>query len=376
MKKLIFTMAFAACFAAAQAQTNEKRGSINLWGYVVDSFLQTGLEGAKVTLMTADSTVVDSIRTYPYDGNALFHFSLPAKTQNIILRAEQEGYETGYVSMKVRYYKREKEVYAPWINLKKRNSMLEQSLDEVVVTASKVQLVWHGDTLVYNADAFNVPQGSMLDGLIRQLPGVTLKDNGEILVNGRRVDYLTLNGTDFFKGNNKMMLENLPYYTVKNIKVYDKSTDVSRFLGYDAEKKDYVMDVVLKREYSVGLTANAEVGGGTKDRWLARLFGLRFTDHSRLTVFLQQQQYQRDGTAWRERRVESGRPWHWHHNARRGERQPEERRPLQTLEERTGCELYHRQEQPPEPAGERVLPAGRRRVCPSRTQRGAAQQEI
>ena len=285
MKKLIFTMAFAACFAAAQAQTNEKRGSINLWGYVVDSFLQTGLEGAKVTLMTADSTEVDSIRTYPYDGNALFHFSLPAKTQNIILRAEQEGYETGYVSMKVRNYKREKEVYAPWINLKKRNSMLEQSLDEVVVTASKVQLVWHGDTLVYNADAFNVPQGSMLDGLIRQLPGVTLKDNGEILVNGRRVDYLTLNGTDFFKGNNRMMLDNLPYYTVKNIKVYDKSTDVSQFLGYDAEKKDYVMDVVLKREYSVGLTANAEVGGGTKERWLARLFGLRFTDHSRLTVF-------------------------------------------------------------------------------------------
>ena len=119
MKKLIFTMTVAACFAAAQAQTNENRGSINLWGYVVDSFLQTGLEGAKVTLMTADSTVVDSIRTYPYDGNALFHFSLPAKTQNIILRAEQEGYETGYVSMKVRYYKREKEVYAPWINLKK-----------------------------------------------------------------------------------------------------------------------------------------------------------------------------------------------------------------------------------------------------------------
>lgn len=50
MKKLIFTMAVAACFAAAQAQTNEKRGSINLWGYVVDSFLQTGLEGANEEL--------------------------------------------------------------------------------------------------------------------------------------------------------------------------------------------------------------------------------------------------------------------------------------------------------------------------------------
>ena len=283
----VLTLIFIASLYSltSLAQTNGNDDRLNLWGYVVDSFLQTGLEGSKVTLMTADSIVVDSIRTYPYDGNALFHFSLPAKTQNIILLAEQAGYEPGYVSMKVRHYKREKDVYAPWINLKKTGLIQEHSLDEVVVTASKVQLVWHGDTLVYNADAFNVPQGSMLDGLIRQLPGVTMKENGEILVNGRRVDYLTLNGTDFFKGNNKMMLDNLPYYTVKNIKVYDKSTDVSQFLGYDTERKDYVMDVVLKREYSVGLTVNAEVGGGTEERWLARAFGLRFSDHSRFTLF-------------------------------------------------------------------------------------------
>ena len=286
MGKTFFILSLLFFPLSVSAQKEKGNGNqMNLWGYVVDSFLQTGLEGAKVTLMTADSTVVDSIRTYPYDGNALFHFSLPAKTQNIILRAEQTGYEPGCVSMKVRHYKREKDVYAPWINLKKCNSIVEQSLDGVVVTASKVQLVWHGDTLVYNADAFNVPQGSMLDGLIRQLPGVTLKENGEILVNGRRVDYLTLNGTDFFKGNNKMMLDNLPYYTVKSIKVYDKSTEVSQFLGYDAERKDYVMDVVLKREYAVGLTVNAEAGGGTRERWLARAFGLRFSDHSRFTLF-------------------------------------------------------------------------------------------
>ena len=285
MKRNIFIVMLAFTALMGHAQNDGKGGQINLWGYVVDSFLQVGLEGAKVTLMTADSTVVDTIHTYMYDNNALFHFSLPAKSQDIILKAEQEGYEPACLAMKVKHYKRVRDVYAPWIQMKKKRSMLEQSIDEVVVTASKVKMVWKGDTLVYNADAFNVPEGSMLDGLIRQLPGVTLKENGEIMVNGRKVDYLTLNGTDFFKGNNKMMLDNLPYYTVKNIKVYDKSTDVSHFLGYDAERKDYVMDVVLKREYAVGLTANAEAGGGTAERWMARAFGLRFSDHSRLTVF-------------------------------------------------------------------------------------------
>lgn len=285
MKRLVTIFIIVLLFPFSAISQTTKKERVNLWGYVVDSFLQTGIEGAKVTLMTADSTVIDSIRTYPYDGNALFHFSLPAKTQDIILRAEHVGYESGCVSMKVRSYKRVKDVYAPWINLKKKSSMREQYLDDVVVMASKVQFVWKGDTLVYNADAFNVPQGSMLDGLIRQLPGVTLKENGVILMNGRKIDYLMLNGKDFFKGNNKMMLDNLPYYTVKNIKVYDKSSEVSEFLGYDAEKKDYVMDVVLKREYSVGGMANAELGGGTAERWMARAFGLRFSDHSRFTVF-------------------------------------------------------------------------------------------
>lgn len=42
-------------------------------------------------------------------------------------------------------------------------------LDEVMVKATKIKMVWRGDTLVYNADAFNVPEGSMLDGLIKQL---------------------------------------------------------------------------------------------------------------------------------------------------------------------------------------------------------------
>ena len=62
------------------------------------------------------------------------------------------------------------------------------ALNEVVVKATKVKMYYKGDTLVYDADAFKLPDGSMLDALIRQLPGVTMNDGGEIFVNGRRVD--------------------------------------------------------------------------------------------------------------------------------------------------------------------------------------------
>lgn len=62
----------------------------------------------------------------------------------------------------------------------------EVTLGEVKVTASKVKMVMRGDTIVYNADAFQLSSGSMLDKLIMMLPGVTLDTSGQIFVNGER----------------------------------------------------------------------------------------------------------------------------------------------------------------------------------------------
>lgn len=103
----------------------------------------------------------------------------------------------------------------------------------MTVTATKVKFYNKGDTLFYNADAFVLFEGSMLDALVRQLPGVELHPDGQIFVNGRFVESLLLNGKDFMKGDNKVLLENLGAYTVKDIKVYDRQEDMDKLLGKD-----------------------------------------------------------------------------------------------------------------------------------------------
>ncbi len=159
-----------------------------------------------------------------------------------------------------------------------------RKLKEVTVTASKVKFYVNGDTLVYNADAFQVPSGSMLDVLIKQLPGVELKEGGEIYVNGRFVESLLLNGKDFFKGDNNIMLNNLGAYTVKNVAVYEQWSRRSMLAGQDLGDSEYVMDVRLKKEYMSGYVGNIEGGAGTSSRYLARLFGMWFTTRSRVTL--------------------------------------------------------------------------------------------
>lgn len=119
-------------------------------------------------------------------------------------------------------------------------------LDEVTVKASKVKMVYRGDTIVYNADAFRLSDGSMLDALIEQLPGVELKGN-QILVNGRYVESLLVNGKDFFRGDPSVALQNLPAYMVNKVKVYEKEHEDAHVIG-NLKEKPLVVDVNLKND--------------------------------------------------------------------------------------------------------------------------------
>ena len=260
--------------------------SIIVAGYVSDSFLGMPVP-AHITLMTADSTVIDTVSTtYTYQKKeSVWDTKIPKIGQKIIVKATSDGYEDKYLDYTVVIKKRMPYYILPKLEMKKIIAKTVD-LDGVVVKGTKVQVKWRGDTLVYDASAFVLPEGSMLSSLVKQMPGAELDENGNIKINGRQVDYLTLNGKDFFKGNNKMMLDNLPYYTVKELKVYDREPKGIDLAMYGKNKKDYVMDVSLKREYQTGYILNAEAGAGTHGRWLARLFTTYNRDNTRVTGFV------------------------------------------------------------------------------------------
>ena len=304
MKQTIITILVAILSLTIQAQDKQKNNKIYLYGSVADGFTKAAIKDVQIVLMRPDSTAVDTTQTYESYGyssgigrtpsTSRYYIRIPRDPAKYIVKAEHPNYETAYADFEMKKVSRRlQEMEGPKLYLKKKANAHHfegGELGEVVVKATRVKMVWKGDTLVFNADAFNVPEGSMLDGLIRQLPGVELKDNGEIFVNGKKIDNLTLNGADFFKGKNKVMLQNLPYFTVKNIEVYKKQTEENKYLGIDDEdKKEYTMDVILKREYNIGGSANIEAGGGPSEggawRYKLKGFGLRFSDHTRAVLF-------------------------------------------------------------------------------------------
>ena len=245
------------------------------------------LSGVKAELMTRDSSVVGDCCTEKYFqvGNTLcpWHFYVPKKEAQYILKLSKEGYETLYKD--ITYEPRGNKGIIIFEKTYLKYAPKERVLGAATVTATRVKFYTKKDTVVFNADAFEMAEGSMLDALIKQLPGVELRDNGQIYVNGRFVESLLLNGENFFDKDRNVMLENLPSYMVNNVKVYERLGEKSRLMKRDMDDKSYVMDINLKKHYSIGWIGNAEGGAGTRDRYLGRFFALRFTRQSRVSLF-------------------------------------------------------------------------------------------
>lgn len=300
---LIFLAMLFSVFSFASAQESKKENPnssvLEVGMYVKDFFTHEQVPNLKgELLMAADSSFVDSL-TYMNIVNIKQVFAI-AKVKSegkYLIRFHADGYVTTYTPVNItKIHKREKDRTLPHVYMHKVPKEKEFVLDEVVVKATKLKFYMDGDTLVYDADAFQTAEGSMLGDLLRKLPGVEVEKGGVIKVNGREVDAIMLNGSDFFDKDKNLLLENLPSYMVKTFNIYEKTPDMVAGTKFaNVTKKEFVMDVRLKKEYSVGWIANAEAGGGAtfhnnadgnKDaKFLGRLFGLRFTKYSRLVLF-------------------------------------------------------------------------------------------
>ena len=277
-------LSFCGC-AVLSAQSKTKK--VCLYGTVHNRMTGELLSGVKAELMTRDSSVVGDCCTEKYFqvGNTLcpWHFYVPKKEAQYILKLSKEGYETLYKD--ITYEPRGNKGIIIFEKTYLKYAPKERVLGAATVTATRVKFYTKKDTVVFNADAFEMAEGSMLDALIKQLPGVELRDNGQIYVNGRFVESLLLNGENFFDKDRNVMLENLPSYMVNNVKVYERLGEKSRLMKRDMDDKSYVMDINLKKHYSIGWIGNAEGGAGTRDRYLGRFFALRFTRQSRVSLF-------------------------------------------------------------------------------------------
>ncbi len=262
----------------------------DIWlsGRVKDAVTKYDLTKAIVLIYDSVGNVSDTLRAnqgFRWRGGEIdtisnFYMKVPAADSTYVFDVICEGYKDETVSFTVGDVGREDFIEIPMILLQRA----PRQLKEVTVVSSKIKFYNKGDTVVYNADAFQLAEGSMLDALIAQLPGAELNTDGQIKINGEFVESLLLNGKEFFDKDNNVMLENIAAYTVKDIQVYEGQSLEAKRQNDMTAPKVLTMDVRLKKEYNVGWIVNAQGGYGTNDRYMGRLFANWFNATTRVSL--------------------------------------------------------------------------------------------
>ena len=189
-------------------QAQDEEGNHTITGHLLDAEMKEPLELVTVQLFwAADSSFVGGTLTSE-DGN----FSIEAPSSGTFrLRFTYMGFQ-----------KLEREV-----TLRKNQRRMDlgnllmspdaKLMKEAVVAAQAAQVVVRKDTLVYNPDAYRTPEGSPIEELIKRMPGAEVDDDGNVTINGKKIEKILIDGKEFMLGDVETALKNLPVAIIQKV---------------------------------------------------------------------------------------------------------------------------------------------------------------
>ena len=156
---------------------------------------------------------------------------------------------------------------------------------EAVVEGKLAEMTVVDDTIMYNADAFKLQEGALVEELIEILPGIVKNEDGSYTWNGKPISQFLVDGKEFFGNNRDVILKNLPADIVDKVKAYDKQSDYARITGVDDGEERTVLDFAIKKNKKRGWFGNIDGGYGTHDRYTGRIMVNRFVGDQKFSVF-------------------------------------------------------------------------------------------
>ena len=133
------------------------------------------------------------------------------------------------------------------------------NLDASVKTERVARSEQKGDTLVFNAAAYQVADNADSERLISKMPGISVSESG-VEANGKEISRVLLDGQEFFGSDVMSALRNIPADMVKQIEVINRLSDAARLTGVDDGNGHLALNVVTKRKKGAGMTSGRVYG--------------------------------------------------------------------------------------------------------------------
>ena len=227
--------------------------NVRLEGTLKDS-IGTPMEMANIMAVNKGTNAMEAYAIT--DDAGRYQLSLKANTV-YILKASYIGYSPF-----------EEEFSMPGANTVK-NIVLRQGMEiEEVEIVHEMPVTIKGDTIVYNSDSFTNGTERKLEDVLKKLPGVEVDSEGNVKVEGKSVTKLMVEGKDFFDGDTKLGVKNIPADALDKVEVLRNYNEVSQLKGLENNEENVAMNIRLKegkKNFWFGdISAGASIGEGER----------------------------------------------------------------------------------------------------------------
>ena len=251
MKKKILLLALAICHMGIALAQDKK---VKVTGDVTDYETTEPIIAATIQLLSMpDSTFLSGATT---DLKGLFELESRLPKGNYAVKVSFVGYGDEFRNFMVTEDTRR--VRLDSIRLKTDALLLK----EAVIEAQMAQVQVSEDTVIFNAETFRVAEGSMLEELIRKLPGYEVESDGTVKYNGKTVSKILVDGKEIFSEDKCIAMKHLPANMVKKVKSYEKKSDLAEITGIDDGEEELVLDLTVKENAKKGWFSNIDLGYG------------------------------------------------------------------------------------------------------------------
>lgn len=272
MTRTAFIYTFLLCSMAAFSQQN--KGFVA--GKVLDSITRQPISLATVTVFKAVDTSIVTYKLSSPDGN----FKIQGLSYDINYRVvvSVSGYHT--FRKEIKFTPASNSFDFDTINLMRDTGML----DEVVIIAERPPVIIRNDTIEFNAASFKTLPTALVEDLLRKLPGVQVNSSGEIMVNGKRVNRILVDGKTFFGNDPKMATKNLPANLIDKVQVVEDKEEIDRNITGNTTDIGKVINLTLKKGVKKGWFGKAYGGAGSEERYEAGAIANIFRDTMQLSL--------------------------------------------------------------------------------------------
>jgi hypothetical protein len=236
-------------------------GQGQIKGRLLDSTTKAPVGLATITVFKASDTTIITYRLSDAEGN----FKIPGLPYNVPCRMIVSV--SGYMGYRKEFTLTESDNLLDAGNIGLRHS--EGNLEEVIVFAERPPVVIKKDTVEFNASAFKTLPNALVEDLLKKLPGVQVDKDGNIMVNGKPVNRILVDGKTFFGDDPKMATRNLPANAIEKVQVMDDKEEMMRNGNDDLTNVGKVVNITLKKSVKKGWFGKIYAGGGTDDRYEA-----------------------------------------------------------------------------------------------------------